>query len=60
MHRQIPAEEIGLAASALSTDDVRGCDLPAVKAQLLAVITNLVSLSGKLSMQQRSEALFSS
>lgn len=45
-HQHILAEEVSLAASALSSEEVRGSDLPAVKMQLLAIITNLISLAG--------------
>ena len=49
-HQHILVEEVSLAASALSSEEVRGCDLPAVRTQSLAVITNLISLAGMLLM----------
>ncbi len=46
LQQRMQESEVQLAAAALSSDEVRGCELPAVKHQLLAVITNLIPLSG--------------
>ena len=47
IQQHIQEADVQLAAEALSADEVRTCELPAVKLQVLAVITNLVHLAGE-------------
>lgn len=47
MQQHVQEAEVQLAADALFWEEVRTCELPAVKLQVLAVITNLIALAGE-------------
>lgn len=47
MQQHVQEAEVQLAADALFAEEVRTCELLAVKLQVLAVITNLVALAGE-------------
>lgn len=51
MQQRVQEAEVQLAADALFAEEVRTCELLAVKLQVLAVITNLVALAGEPACQ---------